>query len=139
MLVSEDRVVARNGAVPIPAGLAATAHVGAARYQEMYAASVTDPEAFWAEHGKRLNWTTPYTRAKNTSFAWPDVSIRWFEDGVLNASVNCVDRHLAARGEQTAILWEPDDPAIPARHISYRELHAEVGRMANARRRSWPP
>ena len=131
MLASEDQQVAVNGAVPIPAGLAATAHIDAAKYREMYAASIADPEAFWAEQGKRLEWMTPYTRAKNATFAWPDVSIRWFEDGILNASVNCVDRHLAERGDQTAILWEPDDPAKPARHITYRELHAEVGRMAN--------
>ena len=111
--------------------MAETAHIDAAKYREMYAASIADPEAFWAEQGKRLEWMTPYTRAKNATFAWPDVSIRWFEDGILNASVNCVDRHLAERGDQTAILWEPDDPAKPARHITYRELHAEVGRMAN--------
>ena len=131
MLASEDQQVATNGAVPIPPGLAETAHIDAAKYREMYAASIADPEAFWAEQGKRLDWMTPYTRAKNATFAWPDVSIRWFEDGILNASVNCVDRHLAERGDQTAILWEPDDPAKPARHITYRELHAEVGRMAN--------
>ena len=132
MLASEDQQVAMARAVPIPPGLAETAHIDAAKYREMYAASIADPEAFWAEQGKRLAWMTPYTRAKNATFAWPDVSISWFEDGILNASVNCIDRHLAERGDQTAILWEPDDPAKPARHITYRALHAEVGRMAKA-------
>ncbi len=111
--------------------VAARPHVDPAGYRDRYAASIADPEAFWAAEGRRLDWITPYTRAKNTTFAWPDISIRWFEDGALNVSVNCVDRHLATRGEQTAILWEPDDPAEAARHITYRELHDEVGRMAN--------
>ncbi|MFO1143611.1 MAG: acetate--CoA ligase [Amaricoccus sp.] len=102
-------------------------------YQSMYAASLADPESFWGEHGERLDWITPYTRAKNTSFAWPDVSIRWFEDGTLNVAANCIDRHLATRGEQTAIIWESDDPAL-SRHISYRALHAEVSRFANVLR-----
>ena len=114
-----------------PRQLAGKAHVDPEQYRATYAASIADPEAFWAEQGRRLEWSTPYTRAKNTTFAWPDISIRWYEDGALNASVNCVDRHLAARGDQTAILWEPDDPSEAARRISYRELHAEVGRMAN--------
>jgi acetyl-CoA synthetase len=100
-------------------------------YRRLYAASVSDPEGFWSEQGRRLDWMRPYGRAKETSFAWPDVSIRWYEDGVLNAAANCIDRHLATRGERTAIIWEPDDPATPARHISYRELGEEVGRMAN--------
>ena len=96
----------------------------------MYAASLADPDAFWGEHGQRLDWIRPYTKVKNTSFAWPDVSIKWFEDGKLNVSTNCIDRHLASRGEQTAIIWEGDDPAL-SRHISYRELHAEVSKFAN--------
>ena len=131
MLAEDDRKTLEHGAVPIPEGVATHAHVGAAKYREMYAASVADAETFWAKQGERLDWMTPYGRAKNTSFSWPDVSIRWFEEGTLNVSANCVDRHLAERGDQTAILWEPDDPAEAARHISYRELHAEVGRMAN--------
>ena len=131
MLAEDDRKTLEHGAVPIPEEIAKHAHVGAAKYRKMYAASVADAETFWAKQGERLDWMTPYGRAKNTSFSWPDVSIRWFEEGTLNVSANCVDRHLAERGDQTAILWEPDDPAEAARHISYRELHAEVGRMAN--------
>jgi acetyl-CoA synthetase len=106
-------------------------HVDAATYERMYAESIRDPEAFWGEHGKRLDWIKPYSRVKNTSFAYDDVSIKWFEDGTLNVAANCVDRHLATRGDQTAIIWEPDDPADEALHITYAELHAQVCRMAN--------
>ncbi|MEM9781225.1 MAG: acetate--CoA ligase, partial [Pseudomonadota bacterium] len=115
----------------IPEDVVARAHISAEQYAEMYAASVSDPEAFWAEHGKRLDWIKPYTRAKNTTFAYPDVSIKWFEDGTLNVAANCLDRHLATRGDKTAIIFEPDDPAEPAQHISYRDLHARTCRMAN--------
>ena len=100
-------------------------------YEEKYERSLAEPEAFWREEGMRLDWIKPYSQVKNTTFAWPDVSIRWFEDGVLNVSANCIDRHLAARGEQTAILFEPDNPADEAQHISYRQLHREVCRFAN--------
>ena len=96
----------------------------------MYAASVADPDAFWGEQGKRLDWIKPYTRVKNTSFDYHDVSIKWFEDGKLNVSANCIDRHLATRGDQTAIIWESDDPNV-SEHISYRQLHAEVSKFAN--------
>ena len=82
----------------------------------MYAASVADPDAFWGEHGKRLDWIRPFTRVKNTSFDYPDVSIKWFEDGKLNVSANCIDRHLATRGDQTAIIWESDDPNVCRAH-----------------------
>ena len=78
-----------------PAEIVAGAHVDAAGYEKMYAASIADPDAFWGEHGQRLDWIRPYTRVKNTSFAHPDVSIKWFEDGKLNVSANCIDRHLA--------------------------------------------
>ena len=90
-------------------------------YAAMYAASIADPDAFWGEHGRRLDWIKPYTRVKNTSFDYHNVSIKWFEDGKLNVSANCVDRHLATRGDQTAIIWESDDPDS-AEHITYREL-----------------
>jgi acetyl-CoA synthetase len=100
-------------------------------FEEKYARSLAEPEEFWREEGKRLDWIKPYTRVKNTTFAWPNVSIRWFEDGVLNVSANCIDRHLATRGEQTAIIFEPDDPKDEAQHISYRTLHEEVCRFAN--------
>ena len=110
--------------------MVARAHVDAEGYERMYAASVADPDAFWGEQGKRLDWIKPYTRVKNTSFGYPDVSIKWFEDGKLNVSANCIDRHLASRGDQTAIIWESDDPNV-AEHISYRQLHAEVSKFAN--------
>ena len=95
-----------------------------------YEASVNDPEGFWREHGQRLDWIKPYTKVKNTSFAPGNVSIRWFEDGTLNLSANCLDRHLDERGDQTAILWEGDNPE-ESRAISYKELHGDVSRMAN--------
>ena len=97
----------------------------------MYDASVKDPDAFWAEHGKRLDWIEPFTKVKNTSFDYGNVDIRWFEDGVLNVAENCIDRHLATRGERTAIIWEPDEPDAEALHITYRELHDKVNRFAN--------
>ena len=109
----------------------ANAHVNAAQYEEMYAASISDPDAFWAEHGKRIDWIKPFTKVKNTNFEFGKVDIKWFEDGTLNVAANCVDRHVATRGDQTAIIWEPDDPKMPARHITYTELKDEVSRMAN--------
>jgi acetyl-CoA synthetase len=111
--------------------MAANAHVNAAKYDEMYAASVNDPDGFWAEHGKRIDWIKPFTQVKNVSFEPGNIDIKWFEDGTLNVSANCVDRHLATRGDQTAIIFEPDDPAEPAQHITYKELHGHVGKMAN--------
>ena len=117
--------------VPIPANIAARTHADTATYETMYQASVSDPVAFWAEHGKRLDWIKPYTKVKNTSFSHPDVSIKWFEDGTLNVSANCIDRHLETRGDQTAIIWEQDDPSKPAEHITYSQLHERVCRMAN--------
>ncbi len=106
------------------------ARIDKARYEEMYARSVKDPDGFWGEAAKRLDWMRPFTRVMNVSFEPDDLSIQWFEDGTLNVSANCLDRHLAARGDQTAILWEGDDPSV-SRAISYRELHAEVCRFAN--------
>ena len=100
-------------------------------YLAMYKASVEDPEGFWREHGRRIDWIAPYTRVKNASYAG-DISIRWFEDGALNVSANCLDRHLESRGDRTAIVWEADDPDEASRTITYREAHGEVCRMANA-------
>ncbi len=114
----------------IPAPSSPTAHVDAALYEEMYAASVNDPEGFWGREGMRLDWIKPYTKVKNTSFAYDNVSIKWFEDGTLNVCANCVDRHLPLRADQVAIIWEGDDIATH-RHITYRELHEEVCRFAN--------
>ena len=115
---------------PIPAGFG-DAIAGPDDYRRLYEESISDPEGFWAREGKRLDWITDYTKVKNTNFTFGDVSIKWFEDGVLNASVNCIDRHLAKRGNKTAIIFEPDDPEVPARHITYRELSDKVNRMAN--------
>ncbi|MGE0522860.1 MAG: acetate--CoA ligase [Variibacter sp.] len=113
----------------VPADWAKRAYVDAAKYKEMYARSVKDPEGFWAEHGKRIDWTTPFTKVKNATYSG-DVSIKWFEDGVTNVAYNCIDRHLETRGDQTAIIWEGDDPS-ESKHITYRELHDEVCKMAN--------
>lgn len=110
--------------------IVANAHVDAARYQEMYEASVRDPEAFWGEHGRRIDWIEPYTKVKNTSFAYENVSIKWFEDGALNVSANCIDRHLDTRGDQVAIIWEADEPG-EGEKITYRQLHERVCRFAN--------
>ncbi|PPR23045.1 MAG: Acetyl-coenzyme A synthetase [Alphaproteobacteria bacterium MarineAlpha10_Bin3] len=120
-----------NEIFPVPAAFAASAHADNDKYLEMYRQSVDDPEGFWAEQGKRLDWFTPYTKIKDTSFDRPDVHVRWFHDGSLNAAYNCLDRHLAARGDQTAIIWEGDDPSEDKTY-TYRELHEEVCKFANA-------
>ena len=109
---------------------AQNAHANKSTYENMYAASITDPDAFWAEQGKRLDWMTPFTKVKNTSFEHPNVSIKWYEDGELNVSANCIDRHLATRGDQTAIIWEGDNPD-ESTHITYNELHTQVCKLAN--------
>ncbi len=114
----------------VPAEWKQRAYLDDAKYKEMYARSIKDPNGFWAEHAKRLDWIKAPTKIKNSSFAADNVSIKWFEDGVLNLAHNCIDRHLAKRGNQTAILWEGDDPKEDKK-ISYRELHAEVCRFAN--------
>ena len=115
---------------PIPPGFE-DALLKPADYTRLYAESIADPDGFWGREGKRIDWIEPYTKVKNTDFTMGHVSIRWFEDGILNASVNCVDRHLATRGDQTAIIFEPDDASAPARHITYRELSEKVNRFAN--------
>ena len=115
---------------PPAAAFAASAHADKATYEAMYAASIADPDAFWGAQGKRLDWMTPYTKVKNTTFEHSGVSIKWYEDGVLNVSANCIDRHLATRGTQTAIIWEGDNPEDSA-HITYAQLHTEVCKLAN--------
>ena len=115
---------------PVSADWAKRAWVDAAKYREMYQASIADPEAFWAEHGKRLDWIKPYTKVRDVSFDAKDLHIRWFHDGSLNVCANCVDRHLPARADQTAIIWEGDEPD-QSRSISYAELHEQVCRFAN--------
>ena len=109
----------------------ARAHIDAAKYKEMYTASIADPNAFWGEQAReRLDWITPFTKVKNASFDYDNLSIKWFEDGELNVCANCVDRHLEARGDQTAIIWESDDPSVDA-NITYKELHEKVSKLAN--------
>jgi len=114
---------------PVPADFAKTAKIDAATYQEWYQRSIADPEGFWGEHGKRIDWIRPYTKVKNCSFG-SDLSINWYEDGTLNVAANCLDRHLATRGDKVAILWEGDNP-YDSRAITYRQLHEEVCRFAN--------
>ncbi|MCT8972365.1 acetate--CoA ligase [Microbaculum marinisediminis] len=115
---------------PVPEAWAKRAYVDDAKYQEMYKHSVDDPDGFWGEHGKRVDWIKPYTKVKNTSYDPHNVSIKWFEDGTLNVTASCIDRHLETRGDQVAILWEGDDPADDAK-ITYRELYDNVCRFAN--------
>ena len=114
---------------PVPEAIAGASHCDNAKYLEMYQRSIEDPDGFWREQAKRLEWVKFPTRIKNVDFN-DDVRIRWFEDGVLNVSVNCIDRHLATRGDQTAILWEGDDPNFDKK-ITYRELHRQVCKLAN--------
>ncbi|SFK68705.1 AMP-binding protein, partial [Shimia haliotis] len=127
--MSPDTIV--NHTFPPSDELAENAHITAARYASMYAASINDPEGFWAEHGKRVDWIKPFTKVKNASFAPGQVDIKWFEDGTLNVAANCIDRHLETRGNQAAIIFEPDDPNEPAQSITYADLHRRVCRMAN--------
>ncbi|MCB1388408.1 MAG: AMP-binding protein, partial [Rhodobacteraceae bacterium] len=124
--------LAQTGVYPASDDFIAKAHVDAKAYDAMYAASVDNPEAFWAEHGKRIDWIKPFTKVKNTTFEYGKVDIKWFEDGTLNVSANCIDRHVATRGNQTAIIFEPDDPqAHEAQHITYAQLLEQTSRMAN--------
>jgi acetyl-CoA synthetase len=115
---------------PVSADWAQRAFINEAKYKDMYARSVSDPDGFWGEQGKRIDWMTPFTKVKNTSFDPHHVSIKWYEDGVTNAAYNCVDRHLPTRASQTAIIFEGDDPS-DSRHITYQELHEQVCRFAN--------
>jgi len=116
--------------LPVPAEWASRAFVDNGKYLDLYKASVTDPVAFWREQGKRVDWIKSYSKVKNVSYDAKDLFIRWYEDGALNVSANCIDRHLTKRGDQTAIIWEGDDPK-DSKHITYRQLHDEVCRFAN--------
>ncbi len=118
---------------PVPSAVAAAARVNEHQYEAMYRESIADPEAFWAEQGRSIDWIRPFTQVRDVSYAPGDVHIRWFHDGTLNVSANCIDRHLPDRGNQPAIVWEGDRPG-DTRTIPYRELHEEVCRMANALR-----
>ena len=114
-----------------PASILENTFVTADQYEEMYARSITDPDGFWAEQAQRLDWITPFTKVKNTSFEYPNVFVKWFEDGELNVAANCIDRHLDRLGEKTAIIWEPDEPDEAGKHITFNELHKSVCRFAN--------
>src|SRR3974390_1460852 len=114
----------------VPAQWQNRAFADEARYNALYTRSIKDPNGFWAEEAKRIDWIKPFTKVKNISFDPHKVSIKWFEDGTLNAAYNCIDRHLAKRGDQVAILWEGDDPKHDKK-ITYKQLHAEVCRFAN--------
>ena len=114
----------------VPAAWKSRAYIDDAKYEDMYARSIKDPNGFWGDEAKRLDWIKKPTKVKNTTYDPHNVSIKWFEDGTLNASYNCVDRHLAKRGDQTAIIWEGDDPK-DSRTLTYKQLHADVCRFAN--------
>ncbi|MEC7464322.1 MAG: acetate--CoA ligase, partial [Pseudomonadota bacterium] len=119
-----------NEIFPVPAGWAQRALVDDSEYKKMYRHSVENPDSFWDEHGKRIDWIKPYTQIKDVSYAPDDLHIRWYQDGTLNASVNCLDRHLDSRGDQVAIIWEGDEPS-DSKTLTYRELYEEVCRFAN--------
>jgi acetyl-CoA synthetase len=116
---------------PVPEEWAKNALIDAETYAEKYRRSVEDPDGFWRDEAQRIDWIKPFTRVKDTSFDEQDFRIRWFEDGTLNLAANCLDRHLAERGNQTAIIWEPDDPSAEVRTLTYRELHEATCRFAN--------
>ena len=122
--MSEDRIFAPS------AEQAAAAHIDNDGYLAKYEKSIADPDAFWGEEGKRIDWIKPYSKVSDVSYKKDDLHIRWYEDGTLNASANCLDRHLETRGDQTAIIWEGDEPD-QHRHITYRALHEEVCKFAN--------
>jgi acetyl-CoA synthetase len=117
---------------PVPAEWAANAKIDSAKYDEFYARSVNDPEGFWAEQSQRIDWIAPYETLKDVSYHAEDFRIGWFLGGKLNICANALDRHLETRGDTPAIIWEPDHPDTPGRTLTYRELHAEVCKFANA-------
>jgi acetyl-CoA synthetase len=117
-------------AYAVPEGWVERAYVDALEYREMYTFSTSAPDEFWDYHGRRIEWIKPYSKVKNTCFDPGKVSIKWFEDGTTNVSINCIDRHLANRADQTAIIWEGDNPS-ESKRITYRQLHQHVCRLAN--------
>jgi acetyl-CoA synthetase len=129
-----EKVSRRNGMEEhlheVSADWTKRAYIDQAKYEDWYRRSIADPNAFWAEHGRRIDWMQPFTKVKNTSFGPGNVSIKWFEDGTTNVAYNCIDRHLDKRGDQVALIWEGDDPS-ESRKITYRELHDEVCLFAN--------
>lgn len=116
--------------IAVPREWRERAYIDAHKYEEMYARALRDPDGFWRDEAKRIDWIKPFTRVKNVSWDPDNLFIKWFEDGALNVSANCIDRHLAKRAKQAAILWEGDDPK-ESRAITYAELHEEVCRFAN--------
>ena len=110
---------------------AKNAHIDAEGYAKTYAASIADPAAFWGNEGKRIDWIKPFTEVKDVDYTLGQVKINWYADGTLNVDANCIDRHLATRANQTAIIWEPASPTDEAKHITYQELHDNTCRMAN--------
>lgn len=120
---------------PVPQGFAGPHTVTQDQYDAAYAASMQDPDAFWANAAKRLQWYREPTQIRDVNLSPDDFHIRWYADGELNISVNCLDRHLATRGDKTALIWESDDPGTPSQRLTYRELHAKVCKMGNALRR----
>jgi acetyl-CoA synthetase len=122
--------MSENKTHPVPDSWRGSAYIDDAKYREMYAASVADPNGFWAEHGRRIDWIKPFSVVKNTSFAPENVSIKWFEDGTLNVCANCVDRHLKTRGDTVALIWEGDEPDMDLK-ITYKQLYGHVCRFAN--------
>src|SRR6185369_4006579 len=115
--------------IPVRPEFTKNAHITREKYNAMYKESISSPETFWEAQAEMLNWEKKFDKVKNTRFA-PDVSIKWFEGGMLNVSANCIDRHLKTRGDKVAIIWEGDDPS-ESRKITYRELHEQVCRLAN--------
>ncbi|WP_341760039.1 acetate--CoA ligase [Candidatus Endowatersipora endosymbiont of Watersipora subatra] len=115
---------------PVPIKLAATAHIDNEKYKNMYKSSIAEPDRFWAEHGRNIDWIKPFTKIQNWTYEYPNIFIKWFEDGTLNASANCIDRHLKHRGHQIAIIWESDNPDNSLK-ITYYELHNHVCRLSN--------
>ena len=113
---------------PVTDAWRGSAYVNDKSYKSLYDASISDPEGFWRAQASRIDWLRPFSKVKNTSFGPEEVSIKWFEDGTLNVCANCVDRHLATRGDQVAILWEGDDPSMDLK-ITYRQLHERVSRL----------
>ena len=119
-----------NELFPVQNSVAEAALIDNEKYLEMYQKSIDDPKGFWSEQGKRIDWIKPYTKIKDVSYVYEDVHIRWYYDGKLNAAANCIDRHLETRGDQTAIIWEGDDPNEDLT-ITYKELHEHVCKFAN--------
>ncbi|MDP1555461.1 MAG: AMP-binding protein, partial [Hyphomonas sp.] len=115
---------------PVPEAFAAQANLTPEKYREMYAASIADPEAFWGEQGRRLDWMVPYTQVKDVSWETGDLHVRWYHDGVLNVSANCLDRHLEKRGDKAAMIWEGDAPG-ETYTVTYRQMHTAVCKFAN--------